>query len=215
VIGRRKTSANPWTSTETPAERVIDEQTEPDELMGERLAIAGPPVPVGLDLKGRARTLRRAALPADGRLFVVGLHGGSGATTVARLLGTSVALDAERQVPQHSVSDRPRVLLVARTNGAGLVAARSAAQEWAAGDIDDVDLLGLVLVADGPRLSKVLKAQALAVAGLTPRCWRIEWRDDWREQAVPELDVRSVRLRRVLADITQRATARTTERNSR
>jgi hypothetical protein len=215
VIGRRRATTNPWTSDEAVLEDVLDEQASPDELMGERVAIVGPPVPVGLDLKGRSRTLRRGALPVDGRVFVVGLHGGAGATTVTRLLGSSAALDAERTVPQHSVLERPRVLFVARTNGAGLAAARAAAQEWAAGDLDDVDLLGLVLVADGPRLSKTLRAQALAVAGLTPRCWRIEWREDWREQATPDLDVRSVRLRRVLADITQRATARPTERNSR
>lgn len=215
VIRRRKGLANPWTTAELePADVGEPERVDQDELMGDRLAIAGPPVPIGLDLHGRARTLHRAPLPADGRLFVVGLHGGSGATTVVRLLGSGVALDAERVVPQLSVHAPPRVLFVARTSGAGLAAARAAAQEWAAGDLDDVELLGLVLVADGPRLSKVLKAQALAVAGLTPRCWRIGWRDDWREQATPDLEVHSVRLRRVLADITQRAMARATERNS-
>lgn len=214
MIGRRTPAANPWTTTKVEPAQVVDARPDSDELMGEWVAIAGPPVPVGLDLKGRPRTLRRAPLPADGRLYVVGLHGGSGATTVVRLLGSSVAHDADRLVPQLSVLARPRVLFVARTNGAGLVAARAAAQEWAAGDLDDVDLLGLALVADGPRLSKVLKAQALAAAGLTPRCWRIGWRDDWREQAVPDLDARSARLRRVLSDITQRAAARSIERNS-
>lgn len=208
MLGRRKSApANPWTASMEPAAVVVDERLEPDELMGARIAIEGPPVPVELDLGGRPRTLRRGSLAADGRLYVVNLHGGAGATTVTRLLGESTAIDADRIVPQLALPTPPRVLFVARTHGAGLAAAKAAAQEWAAGDLRDVDLIGLVLVADGPKLTRKLRADALAVAGLTPRCWRIGWQEQWREQAVADTSRLSARLRRVLGDIHTRATA--------
>lgn len=208
MLGRRKSApANPWTTSREPASVVVDERLEPDELMGERLAIEGPPVPVDLDLGDRPRTLRRASMPADGRLFVVNLHGGAGATTVTRLLGESHAIDADRVVPQLALPTPPRVLFVARTHGSGLAAAKAAAQEWAAGDLRDIELIGLVLVADGPKLTRQLRADALAVAGLTPRCWRIGWQEQWREQATPDTSKLPARLRKVLGDIQTRAFA--------
>jgi hypothetical protein len=206
MLGRKKTPANPW--TESAVQVLEAEHLEADELMGDLVAIEGPPVPLGLALGSRPRTLRRGFLPASDHLYVVGLHGGSGATTVTRLLGDRAAVDACGVVPQLSVPTKARVLLVARTNGAGLAAAKAAAQEWAAEDLTGTDLIGLVLVADATRLSKYLRAEALSVAGLTPRCWRIGWREDWREQAVPDLSARSARLRKVITDITQRAQTR-------
>jgi hypothetical protein len=189
MLGRKKTPVNPW--TESAVQVLEAEHLEADELMGDLVAIEGPPVPLGLALGSRPQTLRRGFFPASGLVYVVGLHGGSGATTVTRLLGDRAAVDACGVVPQLSVPTKPRVLLVARTNGAGLAAAKAAAQEWAAA-----------------RLSKYLRAEAHSVAGLTPRCWRIGWREDWREQAVPDLSARSARLRKVLTDITQRAQTR-------
>lgn len=207
MFGRKKAPPpNPWTWSDGP--HLHAEPLEADELMGDLVAIEGPPRPLGLALGSRPRTLRRGPFPASGHLYVVGLHGGSGATTVTRLLGDRAAVDACGVVPQLSVPTRPRVLLVARTNGAGLSAAKAAAQEWTADDLPDVDIIGLVLMADAARLSKYLRAEALSVAGLTPRCWRIGWREDWREQAVPDLSARPARLRKVIADITQRAQTR-------
>jgi hypothetical protein len=71
-------------------------------------------------------------------------------------------------------------VLLARTSATGLLAARAALRQWAAGDAP-VELAGLVLLADAPgRLPGPLRDLAALVAGGAPRCWSIPWVEAWR-----------------------------------
>lgn len=254
---RRTTSTNPWLPEQAPP--AAHEPLEHDELLGERIAVPGPPVPLDLpvaslplatpelatahrtapdqhapdSLDETLATLPAGLLPAKAfadpsRLYVVGLHGGSGATTVTRLLTRSLGAAAATTgtpAPDTQATDthsaRPygpggsprHALFVARCNGAGL----AAAGQWAAGLLTGTRLVGLVLVADTPTMSRQLRATAASVMGLTPRCWRIGWRPDWHDTALADLSHLSLRTRRVVADIHRahghsRANALTAER---
>jgi hypothetical protein len=115
-------------------------------------------------------------VPDDGRLWIVGVHGGAGETTLANALsGTGT----ERRWP---VCPTPaRVLLVARTHLAGLRAAQRAATQWAAGQTPAAELVGLVFVPDGPgRLPKELRDFARVVAGGLPHTWHLPWEEHLR-----------------------------------
>jgi hypothetical protein len=74
------------------------------------------------------------------------------------------------------------VILVARTNYAGLTAAQRAAIEWASGLLGDaVRVDGLVLIPDMPgRMPKELRHLAQVVAGGLPHTWTLPWVDAWR-----------------------------------
>jgi hypothetical protein len=75
-----------------------------------------------------------------------------------------------------------RVTVVARANYSGLIAAQRAAIEWAARTLGpDVQLSGLVLVADAPgRRPKELARLEQLVAGGYPKVWRMPWVEEWR-----------------------------------
>ena len=121
-------------------------------------------------------------VPVDDRVWVAGVHGGAGETTLAvALAGTGT----DRRWPRAATP--ARVLLVARTHLSGLRAAQRAGQQWAAGDTPEIDLLGLVLVPDAPgRLPKQLRDFALVVAGGFPRSWPLRWEEGLR-MAEPKL----------------------------
>lgn len=115
--------------------------------------------------------------PAAARLWWVGVHGGAGESTLQRLVDGSRAGDHAWPV---CAPDPVPTVLVARTHASGLQAAQRALAEWAAGGID-VDLLGLVLVADAPgRLPRPLRDLARVVGGGAPRCWQLPWVEAWR-----------------------------------
>lgn len=109
-------------------------------------------------------------------LWVVGAHGGAGESTLAGL--GDDWLPAEHAWPGCPLPGR--CVLTARTSATGLLAARAALRQWAAGDAP-VDLAGLVLLADAPgRLPGPLRDLAALVAGGAPRCWSIPWVEAWR-----------------------------------
>jgi len=180
---------------------------ELDELLGEALFLTGAAVPVGVPVERAPSPLQVDHL-GEGAvsylLWTVGLHGGSGATTAARLLSAAAETNAERaaqgpsgrRVTEWSPRGWPsgpspelstRVLLVARTHAAGLSAATAAAQQWATGRLDGVHLLGLLLVDDAPRLTATQRAAVLRVAALVPRSWHLAWQPTWRDLEAPEL----------------------------
>jgi hypothetical protein len=147
----------------------------------------------------RLRLPRRAVLPAP--LVWIGVHGGAGETTLTSLVpGTRGAGRAwpspePRQAP-------PRVALVARTSMRGLRSAQAAAVEWAGGAAPDVELLGLVLIADAPgRLPATLPDFAALVAGGVPRTWHLPWVDRWRLGHAPTPQDAPRPVRRFLADV--------------
>lgn len=153
---------------------------------------AGPqpwvdPPPVGLS----RRTLDAHT---SARLWWVGVHGGAGESTLAALLPDSRAAGhAWPELPAPSNGWRVPVVLVARSNIAGLTAAEHAATEWAAGTLPSVELLGLVVLADAPgRLPRSLRDLTSLVAGGVPRCWQLPWVESWRTAATPPLRGRAL-----------------------
>lgn len=116
----------------------------------------------------------------------VGCHGGAG---VGMLSATFPAgRDAGRQWPIHHDGRYTRVILVARTSVPGLRAAQTAARQWASGAVPQVQLLGLVAVADAPgTLPKPLRDLVKLVAGAFPRTWAIPWIESWRFGETPPL----------------------------
>jgi hypothetical protein len=114
--------------------------------------------------------------PASGgpRWWWTGCHGGAGVTTLA------AAAPGTGQVRGWPLPPRPghaRVVLVARTHAAGLLAAQRAAAQWAAGALPvNVELLGAVLIADAPgRLPAPLRELAELVRGGVPRSWLLPY----------------------------------------
>ncbi|QGG39911.1 DUF6668 family protein [Aeromicrobium yanjiei] len=123
------------------------------------------------------------------RVWVVGTHGGSGETTLAKLLGGTAT---DHRWP--SISPQPPVVLVARTHAAGLAAAQLAMRAWAAAETPHVRLIGLVLIADAPgKLPKPLADRAEILRGGVPHMWQIPWVDAYRLDVDPTNPPRQVR----------------------
>jgi hypothetical protein len=194
-----------------------------DEFFGPAISTQGPAVPVGL------AGPMRAFMPIDDvgeeapahLIWVVGLHGGSGASTITRLLDQSAQTNPDRGAGQFSrdVTEwsprgwpsgpgpqvAARVLLVARTHLAGLDNAAAAAEQWASGRLDGVQLLGLVLVDDAPRPTSVQRAAVQRVSALVPECWHVPWIPAWRDLAAPQLADAPRRVRGTALHIVDRA----------
>lgn len=181
----------------TPPAAPEPEAIPVDELLGEDLQATGPARPLGIQAPAGASLPRMFAGP-EARTYVVGLHGGAGTSTLAQLLGEQAAVDAGTKVP---LGGTPKVLLVARTHAAGLAAVQRAGQLWAAGQLSDVDLLGLVLVDDGPRMNKAQLSACRQVMQILPRTWRIGWVEPWRTQVDPQLPAALIRVRRTVGQL--------------
>lgn len=179
--GKDPAPVNPFLPVASP-QPPPPEAMPTDPLLGEELAAVGPSRPLGIDAPAGA-SLARAFVESDPRTQLVGLHGGAGTSTLVRLLGSDLVLDAGTKVP---MGGTPRVLFVARTHAAGLAAVQEAAQVWAAQRLSDVDVLGLVLVDDGPRIGKEQLAACRQVMRILPRTWRIGWVEPWRTQTEPD-----------------------------
>lgn len=144
--------------------------------------------------------MRRHGAPA--RLWMVGVHGGAGESTLAALIPGSQAAGHAWPHLQANSYVATRVVLVARSNATGLEAARKAATHWASGALTDITLLGLVIVADAPgRLPKPLRHLADHVAGASPRTWRMPWVEAWRLGEPITADVAPAEVRRLVAEI--------------
>lgn len=172
-----------------------------DQLLGEAAALTGPqqPLLVGALPEGVAAWPRVEV--TDHRLITVaGLHGGAGASTVAQLFGED-AVDAGQGWPVAAGWARPlprlNVVVVARTHSTGLQAAEQFAGQWAAGELSESRLLGLVLVDDGPKLLDAQSRQVKRLLKLTPRGARIPWNEQWRLTA-PDTDSLPRRIRKII-----------------
>ncbi|HET9654480.1 MAG TPA: DUF6668 family protein [Kineosporiaceae bacterium] len=180
--------------------------------------VTGAQIPIGLPV-GPGEGLPRRQLGEAVQtafLWVVGTHGGAGATTVTSLL-QELAGDSRLRIA-HGVQESPgqwpcgpganlaaTTLLVARTHGRGLAAATSAARQWASGALSGIKLVGLVLVHDGPRLSREQRAEVQRVSALTPRCWQVGWQEPWRGLVAPALTDTPRDVRRALASVITQA----------
>lgn len=149
----------------------------PDAVERERILTTGavhpqpgiPPVEANLNL----RTWRTDLAP----VFVVGVHGGAGESTLTRLV-----LGAKATAHRWPATDAtPAVLMCARTSYAGLLAAQRAARAWAAGQTPSLRLLGIVFIADAPgKLPRPLAEFRQLIAGGVPHHWFLDWHEPFR-----------------------------------
>lgn len=107
----------------------------------------------------------------------LGVHGGAGETSLARLDKRTRAAEHHWPLTAHGST----VVLVARSNVAGLRAAQLAATEWASGTVPGIRVAGLVVLADAPgRLPKEIREFAKVVGGGVPHLWHAPWIEAWR-----------------------------------
>jgi len=118
-------------------------------------------------------------------IWMVGVHGGAGESSLAHVLG---AREAGRAwpLPQH-FSQRSSVVLVARTNARGIDAMRNALREVASGSVSSVHVVGVTFVRDAPKLPAELRNEARIVASAAATSWWVPWIDDWRRTTTPTL----------------------------
>lgn len=107
----------------------------------------------------------------------LGVHGGAGETSLARL-------DKHTRAAEHHwpiTASGSTVVLVARSNVSGLRAAQLAATEWASGTVPGIRVAGLAVLADAPgRLPKEIREFARVVGGGVPHLWHFPWIEAWR-----------------------------------
>jgi hypothetical protein len=134
---------------------------------------------------------------------VMGLHGGSGASLLTRLLGED-AYDSGRAWPVFTGWTRPApslpVVVTARTNYEGVAAASRFARLWAAQTLPSSTLLGIVLIDDGPKLSTQQRSVIRRIGQMTPHGWHLAWNETWR-LSPPSLDTSPLRVRRIIQNI--------------
>ncbi|MCS5735777.1 DUF6668 family protein [Herbiconiux daphne] len=173
------TNVNPWlVSPKEPAAEVPEAQlpkSRRDVRGGATAPQLGVPAPDTADRLPR----REQAWPATA--WWLGVHGGAGESTLATLASGTRPADHSWPIPI-TPGTTHRVVLVARSNFAGITAAQRAATEWASNALGEgVGLAGLVLIADAPgRLPKPLRELEHIVAGGVPRVWHLPWVDAWR-----------------------------------
>ena len=176
---------NPWTREQSPGPQ---QPPQPGPGPQPDITPRGPSAPQhGVPAPAEDQRLPKYASPAADTLWWVGVHGGSGETTMSVLLPGTRASNHRWPIPPPPVPTP--VILVARTHGSGLRAAQRAAIEWASGVVQGVAVLGLVLISDAPgRLPRVLDDFADIVGGGVPRVWDIPWIEEWRRGEAPTPD---------------------------
>lgn len=190
---------NPWvTAASAPADAAPIAEPDADAPPVPPAAL-GPQPGVGVP----ARRLARVTRPETAaRVWWVGVHGGAGESTLARLMPGSCAAGHAWPVESAAAAPLP-VVLVARTHASGLRAVQAAATEWAAGKVA-VRLLGLVLIADAPgRRPRALRDLERLVAGGVPKTWQIPWHEPWRVGDPVERATAPGPVRKLLEDLEQ------------
>lgn len=208
--GAPKVTGNPFLPA-PPAAEAGEEEGDLSPVM-----VSGPPRPTGAPAPADPvlRVPDRFDVRAVNRevaVQVVGLHGGAGASTLASLLGPA-ALDCGVGLSGLADPGLP-VVLVARTNARGLNLVRRAASQWASGGLEDIRLIGVVLVDDAPALSKLLDRDVKSAEKALPHAWRLRWDDELRHSIDLPGEATGGRVRRIrksLLDEARKAKASTT-----
>ncbi|WP_422758818.1 hypothetical protein [Paenarthrobacter sp. C1] len=113
------------------------------------------------------RLPRRSVSGAAPDYWWLGVHGGAGETSLARLDRRTRAADHHWPM----AGSGSTVVLVARSNVPGLRAAQRAATEWASGAVPEVRVAGLVVMADAPgRLPRRSATSPGSWAAACPTC---------------------------------------------
>ena len=170
---------NPWVR-KPPGEEPAPVIVEPSTTTGPKPANVTAPQD-GVPVPDQADRLPQRKTPHAATVWWLGVTGGSGESTLASLARGSRSAEHAWPIPEN-LGSMCRVVLVARTNYAGLAAAQRAAIEWASGVLGDaVRVDGLVLIPDMPgRMPKELRHLAQAVSGGIPHTWSLPWVDAWR-----------------------------------
>lgn len=204
-------TTNPFLPTEAPPPpREVD---IPDSVLGSTELLNGPASPaLAPSPAGDVKTWQLTEHPADSGLVVMGLHGGSGASTVAALLATAdrslddlwPSTDGGLGWPVASGWARPRpplnVVAVYRPHRAGIEAATEFARTWAADALPDSHLLGIIAVDDGPNLLQAQKQAVKRIGMMTPHGWHLPWIEQWRI-APPDFETLPRRVRKTVRSI--------------
>ena len=190
------------------------EQVESSPVLGGAVAATfGPATPLQTVSAPGGEGVPWAQVDTDPLLWVVGVHGGSGAATVTALLNayapdgeTRPVLKLREQLPQPPAGfGAPRVLLVTRSHISGLTPTARVAQHWATGRTG-IHLLGVAVLDDAPRLPPVLVAEIRRIAGMVPALWHLPWVEAWRTSLDLDLDALPRRTRRSITHIRAAAT---------
>jgi len=169
----------PATAASTPA-------AVPDDCAPPAAVVIDPPAAMDLlpvwdgpvtEHYGSGRALDPGAAAAS--LWVLGVHGGAGASTVTALLD-GVAVDADRGWPDPVFGGPRDVVLVGRVSGLGLRRLRSAARQWASGAVPaGLRLRAAVTVAASPaRPDRSLLAELDRLRRIVPAVLDLAWRAD-------------------------------------
>lgn len=129
----------------------------------------------------RPLTARAQGRPASIEPFVwVSVHGGAGGSSLRR--STSAGLHLSHQWPDPLLGWPSRVVLVCRSNGAGLDAVGQMLQEWVSRSVPDVEVLAVVVVADAPtKPSKRTRERIAELRSIAPRVLPMAWVEQWRD----------------------------------
>jgi hypothetical protein len=188
---------NAWIAAVKPA--VMEVRTEPVSVTPAPVTGAARPQK-GIAVPDAADRLPRRYMSGSATLWVVGVHGGAGESTVTRLIDGSRPTEHAWPVIEGAEMP-PRVLLVCRSNLNGLESARRALIEWTSPQAPQVELLGLAVLADAPgKLPKPLRDLATIVGGGAPRLWHLPWVEAWRTGTV-DADLVPRETRKFITDI--------------
>lgn len=185
--------SNPWLTDRTVA---------PARTSAEPVVVAtGPTTPQhGITPPEHADQLPVREQTVTPGLWVLGVHGGAGESTVAAL--DESWHDADHAWPITPDGATTQVLLVARSNVRGLTAAQTAARQWASGSVPSVDVVGLAILADAPgKPPRPLRDLAAVVGGGFPRTWHLPWMEAWRLGEPAEAASLPRQVRRLLDDV--------------
>lgn len=172
---------NPWLAPTRAGEPVPVVPVDTAELGAPHATGAQRPQ-AGLPAIDTVDRLPVRDIPDGDDLWVLGVHGGAGESTLATWLGARAAGHAW---PIANSDSPARVLLVARTNAAGVEAACGAATEWAGASVS-VSVVGLVLIADAPgRLPPPLRASIRQLSGTVPATWALRYAPSMRLSTYP------------------------------
>lgn len=207
--------ANPFRpreATEPAGDQDADLLALDDPLLGATGQAEGPVLPPGTSRTGGPEILRASGALDPAQIAVIGLHGGAGATTAQRVLERYSPDNAEVSwvagAGVGALPERGAVLMVARTSGVGLERAAQGARQWGSGALPGVAMMGLLLVADSPKLTRELAGPLKRVSRMYPRTWRLEWVPEWHLCAEPPLD----RVPRRVAGVAKKASKWAAER---
>lgn len=172
--------------------RAVDPTLGPPDVLGDAFSRLGS--------SDRLSSRMVAAGGLGVAVWWLGVHGGAGETTLEEIFNGSSGCG--HAWPLTAVGAAPaRVVLVARTNARGLLAAQSAIAQ-SHEDALPVALLGLVLIADAPgRAPRVVRDLAGVIGGGVPRVWWLPWVQAWRVGEVPSPANSPKQARRLLADL--------------